>query len=103
MQRGLGAALAAVAAGWPCRDDAALAGARPCFDPRGHPAQQERRPVDAVALRIAIAGKAGGTIECRPEKFARDKAILGGQVLIRCPARCENGALREASERAGEN
>lgn len=60
MQRRFGRALAAVAAGGPGCDDAAVAGARAGLDPCRHPAQQERRLVDGVALRIAIAAKPVG-------------------------------------------
>src|SRR4051812_4849404 len=103
MQRGLGGALAAVAAGGPGGDDAMLAGAGAGLDPRCHSPEQERRPVEAAAVLIAIAGEAGGAIECRPEKLGCDQSVLGGEIRIRRPARCENGTLRMTLKRPNED
>src|SRR6058998_880672 len=68
MGRGLGNALAAVAAGFPGSDDAAFSRARPCLYPRRHPTQQDRRPVEAATFLVVTGGIARGTIERRPEK-----------------------------------
>jgi hypothetical protein len=103
--RGLGNAFAAVAAGLPGRDDAAFSRARPCLYPCRHPAEQDRRPVEAAALPVVRGSIARGTIERRPEKFGRDEAVRRRQGRIRCPGRREHGRSIAGStrERSGKN
>src|SRR4051812_33536638 len=103
MHRGVGHALAAVAGGWPGRDDAAVSRARAGVDVSRHPPEQERGLFEAAALLIVIAGKAGGAIERRPEEFGCDQAVLGGEVRIWCPGRREDRNLRMTAERPGED
>jgi hypothetical protein len=67
--RSLGNAFAAVAASFPGNDDAALSRARPHLYPRRHPAEQDRRRVEAAVLPVVGGSIAGGTIERRPQKF----------------------------------
>src|SRR3569832_1921146 len=76
VDRGLGAALAAVAAGHPCSDNAAFSRARPLLDPRRHSTEEHRCALETAVVRIVGTSVARGTIQHRPEKFRRNEAVL---------------------------